>query len=158
VKGFLGTKAGFYSDLSLVWEVFLIAAFVLGYYYARKHKGYNHHYLMLATVTINILFFITYMIKVLIEGSTNFTGPASIYKWIYLPTVIIHSIVSTVTLIFGSYLVYFGYQVATKIKSNWVLKKEKRRSHIVRGQIGLLLFGMSALSGLVVYFLLYVWF
>ncbi|MBI4743276.1 MAG: hypothetical protein HY776_00325 [Actinobacteria bacterium] len=60
MKGFLGTKAGFYSDLSLVWELFLIIAFIMGYYYARKHKGYNHHYLMLATVTINILFFITF--------------------------------------------------------------------------------------------------
>ncbi|MCS4541237.1 MAG: DUF420 domain-containing protein, partial [Euryarchaeota archaeon] len=98
--GFLGTKAGFYSDLSMVLEICTTIAFTIGVLYARKHKSIFHHRIMLSALALDIGFLVSYMVKSLIEGRTEFpklTFPIA-YKYVYLPIVIFHSIISIIVL------------------------------------------------------------
>ncbi|MFQ6089437.1 MAG: DUF420 domain-containing protein [Candidatus Methanofastidiosia archaeon] len=155
MDGFFGTRASFYSDLSLSFEVLLVITFLIGYRYAKRHMGSKHHRVMLIVFLIDLSFFSTYMIKSLIEGRTEFTGPEMIYKLVYLPVVIIHSIVSVATLVLGVYMLFNGFRSSKDVNGRKVLVRNPKK-HRRLGLITLIIFGVSAFSGFLVYILLYV--
>jgi len=66
--GLFGTRATYFSDLSLILEVLVTTAFLLGYYFAKKREITNHYRMMISAVFLDISFMVSYMVKSLIEG------------------------------------------------------------------------------------------
>ncbi len=152
--GIYGTKASLYSDISLTLEVFVTITFFTGYYFARKRNFNLHPKFMMSAFLLDVAFLVSYMIKSLIEGKTEFTGPASIYKFVYLPTVIFHSLISVVVLALAAFMVINGLR-----NFDWKAKKmreENIKKHRKIGKITLFTWILSFLSGVAVYLLLYV--
>ena len=142
--GLFGTKASLFSDISLILEFLVTAFFIAGLRYAGKVRP-RHCMLMATAFTLDVSFMVSYMIKSLIEGRTEFVGPETIRIYVYLPTVIVHSIISLLVLFMAAYMVFSGFR-------GW---KEKHR------RLGMLTFYtwlVSFASGIAVYLLLYVLF
>jgi putative membrane protein len=142
--GLFGTKASLFSDISLILEFLVTAFFIVGIRYAGKVKR-KHCMLMATAFTLDVSFMVSYMIKSLIEGRTEFVGPETIKLYVYLPTVIIHSIISLLVLFMAAYMVFSGFR-------GWTERHRK---------LGMLTFYtwlISFASGIAVYLLLYVLF
>ncbi len=152
--GIYGTKASLYSDLSLTLEFLVTAMFFTGYYFARKRNFSLHPKFMATAFMLDIAFLVSYMIKSLAEGRTEFAGPALIYKLVYLPTVIFHSIISIVVLLLAAFMVYNGIRNFDREKLS--MKPENVLKHRKFGRITLTTWVLSFMSGLAVYLLLYV--
>ena len=153
--GIFGTRAGYFSDLSLILEFLVTFAFFFGYYFARKRRISMHYRTMLSAFILDVSFMVSYMIKSLIEGRTEFLGPEFVKIYVYLPTVIFHSIISLVVLFLAAYMIYHGFKNTEKINGRKMIEKEKER-HRKIGKITLVTWFLSFLSGLAVYYLLYV--
>ncbi|WP_290900556.1 DUF420 domain-containing protein [Ferroglobus sp.] len=153
--GIFGTRAGYFSDLSLILEFLVTFAFFSGYYFARKRRISMHYRTMLSAFILDVSFMVSYMIKSLIEGRTEFLGPEFVKIYVYLPTVIFHSIISLVVLFLAAYMIYHGFKNTEKINGRKMIEKEKERHHKI-GKITLVTWFLSFLSGLAVYYLLYV--
>ncbi|ADC64829.1 protein of unknown function DUF420 [Ferroglobus placidus DSM 10642] len=153
--GIFGTRASFFSDLSLILEFFVTFAFLSGYYFARKRKISPHYKTMLSAFILDVSFMVSYMVKSLVEGRTEFTGSEFVKIYVYLPTVIFHSIISIVVLILAAYTIYHGFRSTEKTNGRKMIEKEKKKHHKV-GKLTILTWILSFASGLAVYYLLYV--
>ncbi len=152
--GFLGTKASNFSDVSLLLEFLVTAAFLLGYYFAKEKKISAHYRTMVSAFALDVSFMVSYMIKSLVEGRTEFTGPEFVKKFVYLPTVIFHSIISIVVLVLAAYMVYHGFK--NTVKGNGRRMVSERDKHKRIGKITIVTWILSFASGIAVYLLLYV--
>ncbi len=152
--GIFGTKASAYSDLSLTLEFIVTALFFTGYYFARKRNFYLHPKFMGSAFTFDIAFLVSYMVKSLVEGRTEFAGPETVYRLVYLPTVVFHSIISIVVLLLAGFMVYNGIRNFDREKLR--MKQENVAKHRKFGKITLITWILSFISGIAVYLLLYV--
>ncbi len=152
--GVYGTKASLYSDISLTLEILVTIMFLSGYYFARKRNFNLHPKFMVSAFLLDVAFLVSYMIKSLIEGRTEFTGPQNIYKLVYLPTVIFHSLISIVVLALAGFMVYNGLSNFDRKEKK--MKEENIKKHRKIGKITLFTWILSFLSGVAVYLLLYV--
>ncbi|MFQ5800189.1 MAG: DUF420 domain-containing protein, partial [Candidatus Hydrothermarchaeales archaeon] len=124
--GFFGTSAGTFSDLSLSFEVLVTFLFLSGVWYGRRHRSLVHFKLMTAGFFFDVAFMVSYMVKRVIEGSTNFRGPQEAYTFVYLPVVIFHSLISVVVLVLAGYMVYFGYKYSRVKKQRRLFESGQR--------------------------------
>ncbi len=152
--GFLGTRASNFSDVSLVLEFMVTGAFFLGFYFARKRNISAHYRTMVTAFILDSSFLVSYMIKSLIEGKTEFTGPVFIKNYVYLPVVIFHSAISIVVLALAAYMVYHGFRNTTK--SNGRKMVRDREKHHRLGKLTIITWLLSFGTGVVIYYLLYV--
>ncbi len=152
--GFLGTRAGNFSDVSLILEFLVTSAFLLGFYFARKRNISAHYKTMVSALILDSSFMVSYMVKSLVEGRTEFIGPESVRMYIYLPTVIFHSIISTVVLAMALYMVYHGFRNTTKTNGRRMTGNKER--HHKLGKATIIMWILSFASGLAIYYLLYV--
>ena len=151
---FFGTRAGTFSDVSLVLEFLVTFAFLLGYYFARKGNISSHYKTMVSAFALDTSFMVSYMVKSLVEGRTEFTGPANIKTYVYLPTVIFHSIISIVVLVMAGYMVYHGFRHMKRAESERDARDTDR--HHKLGKLTIITWLLSFASGLAIYYLLYV--
>lgn len=149
-----GTKASLYSDLSLTLEFLVTAMFFTGYYFARKRNFSFHPKFMATAFMLDVAFLVSYMIKSLAEGRTEFAGPVLVYKFVYLPTVVFHSLISIVVLLLAAFMVYNGIKNFDREKL--IMKAENVHRHRRFGRITLITWVFSFISGIAVYLLLYV--
>ena len=154
--GIFGTSASLFSDFSLILEVIIIFVFILGFLYGRKHLSNRHYKLMTLGFLINLFFVVFFMIGSRTIGShTTFTGPENIRKTLYLPVVIIHGISSTLAFILAGYAVFYGYKHSTMKKKRVFTDKTGYRNHKRIGYATLVFWGLSFLTGVLVYLMLY---
>ncbi len=152
--GFFGTRAGNFSDISLILEFLVTSAFLLGFYFARKRDISAHYKTMVSALILDSSFMVSYMVKSLIEGRTEFTGPEFVRMYIYLPTVIFHSIISIVVLAMAVYMVYHGFRNTAKADGRKMVREKKKHHRI--GKLTIITWLLSFASGLAIYYLLYV--
>ncbi len=155
--GIFGTRAGYFSDVSLILEFFVTAAFFLGFYFARSRKITYHYKTMLSAFLLDVSFMVSYMVKSLIEGRTEFTGEEFVKVYVYLPTVVFHSVISLVVLFLAAYMIYHGFKNTSKVNGRKMLEEREKRRHHKIGKITILTWILSFASGLAVYYLLYVY-
>ncbi len=152
--GFFGTRASYFSDLSLILEFLVTSAFLLGYYFARKRSINAHYRTMVSALILDTSFMVSYMVKSLIEGRTEFKGPEYIKAYIYLPTVIFHSIISIVVLAMALYMVYHGFRNTTKTNGRRMIRSKERHHRL--GKATIITWLLSFASGIAIYYMLYV--
>ncbi len=157
MDGFLGTKATSLSDVSLILETIIVILILVGYFYGRKHRGWNHHYLMLVTFIVDIGFLIVYMARRVLEPTVLFPEHNIFYFAVYLPIVIVHSIISSVALVIGAILVVKGIKrgIKNKEKKKYSLPKDYRPKHKKLGVWGVWSYLLSGITGIMVYVMLY---
>lgn len=152
--GFLGTSAGAVSDLSLIFEVVILAIITFAWLKARSSESNLHHKMTIIAVILNVLFVLSYMIKSYVEDPPTFQGPDSMRVGVYLPVVIVHGLVSTIVLVLSLVLIYISIRWGTKEKK-WTFSKEKRPKHKKLGKIMFLMWYVAMITGIIVYILLY---
>jgi putative membrane protein len=160
--GFLGTAAGFVSDLILVIEIVITILVILGYVYARQKKVKMHHRIMLYASILNVIFIVAYMLKSIIEGSTEFSGPDSVYRSIYLPVVITHGLVAVIVIVLLIVTVISGFmtmknkQNQSQSEDNVGESASRSKLHARSGLIYIPLWILTIVTGIIVYLYLYV--
>lgn len=152
--GFLGTSAGVVSDLSLIFEVVILAIITFAWLKARLKESNLHHKMTIIAVVLNVLFVLSYMIKSFVDDPPTFQGPGSMRVGVYLPVVIVHGLVSTIVLILSLVLVYVSIKWGTKEKK-WKFSKEKKPKHKKFGKFMFLMWYIAMITGIIVYILLY---
>jgi putative membrane protein len=156
--GFLGTSAGTFSDISLSLEIMVTLCFFTGIFYGRRHLSLVHYKLMTFGFALDVAFMVNYMIKRLVEGATEFEGPRHIYKLVYLPTVVFHSLISVVVLFMAGYLVYYGFRYSKIVGDRRLFDERRYHKHRRWGYATAATWLLSFFSGIAVYLLLYVFY
>ncbi|MFQ6136826.1 MAG: DUF420 domain-containing protein [Candidatus Hydrothermarchaeales archaeon] len=154
--GFYGTAASAFSDLSLTLEVIVIAVFIIGVTYARRHISNRHYKLMTLGFIFNVLFVSIYMIGSRVIKVSSRPSAVAVPRSIYLPTVIVHGLTSTIGFILAGYAVYFGYKHTSMKKKRVFKSKGEYRTHKKIGYTTLIVWIVAFLTGVAVYLMLYV--
>ncbi|MGM8364250.1 DUF420 domain-containing protein [Virgibacillus sp. W0181] len=131
--------------LPTVSTIFIIisATFVaIGWRLIIKGKKTAHKKAMTFAAYSALLFFVTYITKTVVVGSTSFGGPEDI-KVYYTVFLLFHIILATVGLVFG----------VTTLVLAW---KRNITKHEKIGPITSVIWFGGAITGVIVYFLLYV--
>lgn len=116
----------------------------IGLYFVKKKQIEKHKRAMTLSAISALCFFIIYMTRTLFIGNTSFGGPSSL-KVYYTVFLIFHITTATVGAVFGVITLYLGYK-------NHITKHRKI------GPITSVIWFITAITGIVVYFLLYVFF
>ncbi len=133
------------SAWSLLNELFMIASAtlaVIGWYYIRKGNIPVHRRIMLSSATLGAAFFVSYALSTLLIGDTSFGGPHS-YAAPYQVFLQIHVVLATVAAVFGVVTIVLALRQAFK-----------RHKKVAPWTV--IMWLVSAVTGLVVYLLLFV--
>lgn len=132
---FLPTLSTFFIILSAI----LVA---IGWVLIVKGKKKAHKRVMIAAAISALLFFIIYASRTVFIGNTSFGGPESIEKY-YTIFLIFHINLATISAIFG-------------VITLTLALKRKIRIHRKIGPITSIIWFFSAITGVMVYLLLYI--
>lgn len=144
--GFLGTHAGFVSDLSLVLILLSSILFTIGWQLARHKRFTAHRWIQ----TIAFLLNLTVVILVMIRSYILHILPglaANFLKGDYEVTTI-HAFIGAVGVLFGLYTILQGHKLLPK---NMRLKKPKTFMRITYS-----IYMAATVLGIVVYLMVYV--
>ncbi|MCL6516261.1 DUF420 domain-containing protein [Alicyclobacillus sp.] len=126
-------------------ELCILASAVVmavGWHQIRHRRVESHRRLMLAGAVLAVLFFVTYVLKTIVVGDTSFGGPAA-WRLPYQVFLQIHSVLATIAAILGILTLRAAY-------------RERFSAHRRLGPWTLVLWFITAASGLVVFLLLYI--
>ncbi|MBO1911189.1 DUF420 domain-containing protein, partial [Microvirga sp. 3-52] len=110
----------------------------------RKKKIEDHKKMMIAAAVAAVLFFIIYISRTIVVGNTSFGGPDSL-KLYYTIFLVFHILLSIIGAIMGVITIRSG------LKNN--LQKHRKI-----GPISSIIWFFSAITGVMVYLLLYVFY
>jgi len=127
------------STLLIVTSAILIA---FGWYYISKRQIEKHKKIMTMAGIAALLFFIIYSSRTVFIGNTTFGGPESIKPY-YTGFLIFHIFLATVGAVFGIVSIISGY-------------KNRLKLHRKIGPWTSVIWFITAVTGVMVYFLLYV--
>lgn len=156
MEGFLGTKADFWWDVTLTTETIVVAAFVLGWRYGKNHQGLKHQKAMLVSTVLVTAWLAMYFAQQAIAGLAGFDGPETVKYGIYLPTIIFHSLVSTLAIILSAFQIWSGFRWSRMEGGDKVLVGKGANRHRKMGKVTLLCYLMSVITAYMIYFLLFV--
>lgn len=123
--------------------IVLSAIFMLvGIVKIRQKKEVEHEKWMKYAAVAALIFFILYVSKTVFLGNTQFGGPENLETY-YVIFLICHIILSTTGGILGGTQLYTG-------------SKRKRAAHRTIGKIAVPIWFLTAITGVMVYILLYV--
>ncbi|THE14348.1 DUF420 domain-containing protein [Bacillus timonensis] len=130
--------------ISTTFIVLSAVTVAIGWYLIKQKKIEAHKKAMTTAAIFALIFFIIYMSRTMFVGNTSFGGPddVKIYYTIFL---IFHIFLATTGAIFGVITLYLGY-------------KNKIAKHRKLGPITSIIWFFSAITGVAVYFLLYVFY
>ncbi|MGQ9482215.1 hypothetical protein [Chloroflexus sp.] len=105
MNGFLGTKAPFAQDISLIGSILVAIAFIIGAYLAVKGYYTAHRWVQTGAAGVNLALVFGVMIPSLLNVSPdeNLTLPAAAF--VAMPA---HEVIGTVAMVFGVYVVLVG--------------------------------------------------
>jgi putative membrane protein len=129
------------STFFIILSALLVA---IGWNLIRKRKIEAHKKTMLAAAVSAILFFIIYVSRTILVGNTSFGGPDSL-KIYYTVFLVFHIILATTGAMFGVMTINAG------LKDNLV-------RHRKLGPITSIIWFFTAITGVTVYLLLYVFY
>jgi putative membrane protein len=152
----LGTKADFWWDVTLTTETIVVAAFFIGWRYAKRHKGLKHQKAMLVSTVLVTAWLAMYFTQQAIAGLAGFDGPESIKYGLYLPTIIFHSLVSTLAIVLSGVQIWSGFRWSRMEGAEKVLVGKGANRHRRMGKVTLLCYLMSVITAYMIYFLLFV--
>jgi putative membrane protein len=127
------------STFFIVLSAILVA---IGWVFIAKRNIPAHKKTMTAAGVAAILFFVIYMSRTLFDGNTSFGGPDDL-KIYYTVFLVFHIILATVGAVFGIVSLLTGY-------------KSKLKLHKKVGPITSIIWFFTAITGAMVYTLLYV--
>lgn len=156
MEGFLGTKADFWWDVTLTTETIVVAAFVTGFVYARRHQGFKHQKAMLLATVLVTAWLAMYIAQQMIAGLSGFDGPEAVKYAVYLPTIIFHSLVSTLAVLLSAYQIYSGFKWSRFSGGDKVLHGRGASRHRKLGKVTLLSYLCSVVTAYMIYFMLFV--
>ncbi len=133
------------SDAILIVEVILAILLTLGFICARKHRGTRHHWIMLSSFVVHIVFGVALMV-------ISFSILLSIAK--AAPT-IAHATIASLVVILAAINIILGFIWRAKDSPVMVLPPRQRHIHQTLGIILLLLWYFIVISGIFVYLTLY---
>ncbi|WP_232695835.1 DUF420 domain-containing protein [Brevibacillus daliensis] len=114
----------------------------IGWYLIKQRRIEAHKKMMITGAVFALLFFTIYMYRTIFIGNMNFGGPEE-YRIYYQVFLIFHITLATIAAVFGLVTLYFGF-------SNKISKHKKI------GPITSVIWFGSAITGVMVYFLLFV--
>lgn len=156
--GFLGTRGTFLSDLLIITVILLIPLFTAGYLLARNHKGSAHRVVMLTLYSAVCVYVAIYIVHVLSEGLImKFRDPTSWAYYAYWVLGVIHSFFAVGALWLGWRTVQYGRHLAKVGPQGYYLPAADRPTHAASGKIALIFFAGAAITGIGVYYLLFMW-
>lgn len=129
------------STLFIVISAILVA---FGWVFIIKGKVNIHKKLMISAAIFALLFLITYVSRTIIVGNTSFGGPDHI-KIYYTVFLVFHIILATTSAVFGVVTLRLGL-------------KRKIERHRKLGPIVSVMWFFTAITGVLVYLLLYVFY
>ncbi len=129
------------STLFIILSAVLVA---IGWYLILKKKIEAHKKTMLAAAVAAILFLIIYVSRTILVGNTSFGGPDNL-KIYYTIFLIFHIVLATTGAVFGA------VTINAALKNNMV-------RHRKLGPITSVIWFFSAITGVAVYLLLYVFY
>ncbi|MBI5136014.1 MAG: DUF420 domain-containing protein [Nitrospirae bacterium] len=156
MNGFLGTQADFWWDVTLTSETIVVIAFVMGWRYARQHQGFKHQKAMLAATVLVTGWLCMYVAQQIIAGLSGFDGPEGVKLFVYVPTIIFHSLVSTLAILLSGYQIYGGFKWSRMDGAERVLYGAGAPRHRKLGMVTLLSYLMSVVTAYMIYFMLFV--
>lgn len=124
-----------------------IATIVAGWRFARRGQIRRHRAAMLAAFALFAGFLVLYLYRVALEGPTPFPGDPAVYRFVYLPTLVVHVSLAVVCV---PLLYYVLLLAATRPVAEIPLSRHPRV-----GRVAASLWLVSFALGLVVYGLLY---
>jgi putative membrane protein len=156
MNGFLGTKADFWWDVTLTSETVVVIAFVLGWIYGRRHQGLKHQKAMLAATVLVTAWLAMYFTQQAIAGLSGFDGPEAVLLYVYRPTLIFHSLVSTLAVLLSAIQIWSGFKSSRLERGERVLVGRGASVHRKLGKVTLLSYLMSIVTAYIIYTLLFV--
>ncbi|GGM20395.1 membrane protein [Paraliobacillus quinghaiensis] len=134
----------FLPTLSTVFIMLSAILVAVGWILIVKKKYKAHKYAMIAAAISAILFFIIYASRTIFVGNTSFGGPDDL-KLYYTIFLIFHINLATIGAVFGIVTLTLAF-------------RRKIKKHEKLGPITSIIWFFTAISGLIVYLLLYVFF
>ncbi|GAA0494784.1 DUF420 domain-containing protein [Salinibacillus aidingensis] len=128
--------------LSTVFIIISAILVAIGWILIAKNKRKAHKKVMISGALAALAFFTIYMSRTIFIGNTSFGGPDDI-KIYYTVFLIFHIILATTAAVFGVVTLYLAF-------------KRKISKHRKIGPITSVIWFFSAVTGVVVYLLLYV--
>lgn len=119
-----------------------------GWLFVRRNRIRRHRAMMLTSLVLFGAFLVLYLYRVTLEGPTDFPGPETVYRFVYLPTLAVHVLLAIVCLP----LLYYVLLLALTRP----VSELRRSSHAKVGRVAASLWLVSFSLGDVVYALLYV--
>ncbi|MCC3357604.1 DUF420 domain-containing protein [Bacillus sp. REN16] len=130
--------------LSTTFIILSAVTVAIGWYFIKQKNIAAHKKAMTIAAIFALIFFIIYMSRTVFIGNTSFGGPDDV-KVYYTIFLIFHIFLATTGAIFGVVTLYLGY-------------KNKIAKHRKVGPITSIIWFFSAITGVAVYFLLYVFY
>ena len=139
---------GLIPHLNAAISLLAIGTIVAGWQWIRRGAVDRHRIAMLVAAALFAAFLVLYLYKVVLEGPAPFPGPGAIYRFVYLPLLVVHVALAVVCvpLLYYVLLIGLSYPVA-EIPST---------RHPRVGRVAASLWLVSFALGLAVYALLYV--
>ena len=125
-----------------------IGTILYGVASARRGRIGRHRRAMLASLALFVTFLVLYLYRVSLEGPTPFPGPASVYRFVYLPLLVVHVLLAIVCIP----LLYYVLLLAVTRD----VAELSDTPHPRVGRAAATLWLVSFSLGLVVYLMLYV--
>jgi putative membrane protein len=130
--------------VSTTFIVLSAVTVAIGWYLIKQKRIDAHKKAMTTAAIFALIFFIIYMSRTVFVGNTSFGGPDDV-KIFYTIFLIFHIFLATTGAIFGVITLYLGF-------------KNKIAKHRKLGPITSIIWFFTALTGVAVYFLLYVFY
>jgi putative membrane protein len=128
--------------ISTIFIVLSAITVAIGWILIAQRKLEAHKKVMTLAAVFAIIFFVIYASRTIFVGNTAFGGPDDI-KIFYTIFLIFHITLATVGAVLGLFTLYYGY-------------KNKLEKHRKIGPITSVIWFFTAITGVIVYLLLYV--
>ncbi|MFB6196298.1 MAG: DUF420 domain-containing protein [Haloplanus sp.] len=125
-----------------------VVTILAGVVFARRREFRKHRVMMLVSAGLFALFLVLYLYKVALEGPAEFPGPTTVYRWLYLPLLVVHILLAVVCIP----LLYYVLLLATTRP----LSALGDTAHARVGRVAAMLWIVSFVLGNAVYAMLYV--
>lgn len=144
MNGFLGTKATFAQDISLIGSILVAIAFIIGAYLAVKGYYTAHRWVQTGAAGVNLALVFGVMIPPLLNVSPdeNLTLPAAAF--VAMPA---HEVIGTVATVFGVYVVLVG--------NEWLPQRWRFTNYKLFMRIAFGLYLAATIIGVAVYVLIH---
>lgn len=144
MNGFLGTKATFAQDISLIGSILVAIAFTIGAYLAVKGYYTAHRWVQTGAAGVNLALVFGVMIPSLLNVSPdeNLTLPTAAF--VAMPA---HEVIGTVAMVFGVYVVLVG--------NEWLPQRWRFTNYKLFMRIAFGLYLAATIIGVAVYVLIH---